>query len=220
MRQENRFDILSGGVEDPNVSVKLSNQLAHLSELSTPEVFDLKTEIENELSTLFEKLESQGADLNSSLVTPDGFPRSDVDVLQVRLLRRSINMLRNDLSAVISRTQEIMASHFQKMEIKTQRIDSDNAFDYRIPFALITEVVPGSPSQQAGLLAQDKIVRFANIHAGNHQSLSAVGSVVKNSEDSPLAIRILRGEKYHNLTLTPSNNWAGAGLLGCRLVRI
>ncbi|SCV05968.1 LANO_0H19152g1_1 [Lachancea nothofagi CBS 11611] len=220
MQQENRFDILSGGVEDPNVNGTLKDELIRLPELSITEVFDLKAKLETELDGLFDKLNLQGADLNSNLVTPEGFPRSDVDVLQVRLLRRSINMLRNDLRAVISRTQELMATQFKKMAAKTHKIQDDNVLDYRIPFALVTEVVPGSPSHRAGLLEGDKIVKFGSINAGNNQSLAAIGPVVKKSENAQISIRMLRNGSLQNLTLTPSRNWAGPGLLGCRLVHV
>ncbi|CEP60399.1 Nas2p LALA0_S01e09868g [Lachancea lanzarotensis] len=221
MQVENRFDVLSGGVDDPNINAHVAKKISRLSELSTAEIFDLKTEIESELDNLFERLTAQGVDLESSLITPEGFPRSDIDVLQVRLLRRSINMLRNDLRAVIDRAQELMASHFQKLDAKTRRVDDGSAVNYRIPFALVTEVVPGSPAEKAGLLHHDKLVRFGNIHAGNNQSLSALGQVVKNSEDKALAVRVLRADnRFRNLTLTPSKHWAGNGLLGCRLVHV
>ncbi|SCU84223.1 LAFA_0D08856g1_1 [Lachancea sp. 'fantastica'] len=220
MQGENRFNVLSGGTDDPNIDRHLALQITRVSELSTADIFDLKTRIENKLDDLFKRLETQGADLESNLVTPEGFPRSDIDVLQVRLLRRSINMLRNDLRVVINRAQELMASHFQKLDAKTQRVENDSAFEFRIPFALVTEVISGSPSEKAGLLHHDKLVRFGNIHAGNNQMLSALGLVAKNNEDKALAVRVLRGDSLLDLTLTPSIKWAGNGLLGCRLVHI
>ncbi|SCU88963.1 LADA_0E12970g1_1 [Lachancea dasiensis] len=221
MQSGNRFDVLSGGIEDPNINDELRFQIEHLGTLSINEVFDLKTKVENELESLFDQLELQGADLNSSLVTPEGYPRSDVDVLQVRLLRRSINSLRHDLRDVIAKSQELLTKQFQILAAKTHQIEDDCRIrEYRVPFALVTEVVPESPSQIAGLVEGDKIVRFGEIHAGNHRSLTAIGPLVKKSQDLPLLVRVLRHEQFFDLTLKPTNNWIGPGLLGCRLVHV
>ncbi|CUS21954.1 LAQU0S04e04654g1_1 [Lachancea quebecensis] len=220
MEQRNVFDVLSDGSGDPNIDAELKRQLFRLPELSLPEVFDVKSKLEAQLSQLFDNLQRQGTDLESSLVTEDGFPRSDIDVLQARLIRRSINMLRNDLKAVIVRTQELMADQFQKLAAKTQLIDEREVLEYRIPFAAVTEVVFDSPSHSAGLSKDDKIVRFGNLHAGNNKSLSAIGPLVQGNEEKPVTIRVLRNGVFLNLTLVPSRKWAGPGLLGCRLVHI
>ena len=157
MEQPNRFDVLSGGVEDPNINQDVRDRLQQMPTLSLSEVFSLKAQVESELSGLFDRLQRQGADLNSSLVTPDGFPRSDVDVLQIRLLRRSINMLRNDLKAVITRTDELIAGQFEKLAAKTQRVEEDNELEYRVPFALVTDVVDMGPSHLAVRINADRI---------------------------------------------------------------
>lgn len=214
------FDVLSGGSEDPNADAKLRIQLSRLSELSLPEVFDLKSKLETQLSQLFDDLQHQGVNLESSLVTEDGFPRSDIDVLQVRLIRRGINILRNDLKAVIVRTQELMADQFQRLAAKTQSIGGSEVTEYRIPFAAVTEVVIDSPSHSAGLTKGDKIVKLGTIHAGNNKSLGAIGPLVQTNEEKPVTIRVLRNGTFLNLTLVPSKKWAGPGLLGCRLVHI
>lgn len=234
------FDVLSGGSENPNADAELRIQLSRLSELSLPEVFDLKSKLETQLSQLFDDLQHQGVNLESSLVTEDGFPRSDIDVLQVRLIRRGINILRNDLKAVIVRTQELMADQFQRLAAKTQSIGGSEVTEYRIPFAAVTEVVIDSPSHSAvsiqsyivnshrrrlltflqGLTKGDKIVKLGTIHAGNNKSLGAIGPLVQTNEEKPVTIRVLRNGTFLNLTLVPSKKWAGPGLLGCRLVHI
>ena len=48
----------------------------------------VKDEIENQLNILFDLLRHKyNADMDTPLVTPDGFPRSDLDVVTIRLLR-------------------------------------------------------------------------------------------------------------------------------------
>ena len=49
-----------------------------------------KDELEEELRALQEVLKSQGAGMEEALVDAEGFPRSDIDVYQVRHARSNI----------------------------------------------------------------------------------------------------------------------------------
>ncbi|SCW03456.1 LAFE_0G10836g1_1 [Lachancea fermentati] len=220
MDPNNKFEVLSKDLDGLNINESLRSRIERLSELPIDQVFELKIWVESELSRLFDFLKQQGGDMESPLVTGDGYPRSDIDVLQIRLIRRSINMLRNDLKSIIIRAEALMATQFERMAAKTQKTERDDEFEYKIPFAVITEVVTTSPSEKAGLHADDRILRFGHVHAGNHKSLSALGLVVQSNEDKPVPVKIQRNDRIYDVMLTPSRKWDGPGLLGCRFSQL
>lgn len=67
-----------------------------LNNLSFEQLAKLKSQIDNDLSTLFAHLSSLNADMNTSLLTLDNYPRSDIDVVAIRLTRSKIIHLQND----------------------------------------------------------------------------------------------------------------------------
>ncbi|SCU91313.1 LAMI_0E05402g1_1 [Lachancea mirantina] len=215
MDPPNEFDVLSQDVDQT-----LRADIDNLDQLPLASVFDVKSRLESELTRLFNALNEMGADMETPLVTNEGYPRADLDVLQIRLLRRNVNVLRNDLKAVISRAEVLMATQFEKLAAKTQEVNRNREFESRIPFAKVVDVVATSPSEVAGLKKDDKIVAFGRVHAGNHKSLSAVALCAQASENKPISVRILRDSEFHQLTLTPTKNWSGRGLLGCQIVAI
>jgi len=60
-----------------------------------------RRDLESQLEALYSSLSSQGASMDEPLVDQEGFPRSDVDVYQVRHIRSQINRLRNDHKALM-----------------------------------------------------------------------------------------------------------------------
>ncbi|AET39537.1 Nas2p Ecym_4498 [Eremothecium cymbalariae DBVPG len=217
---KNEFDVVADDLDRLTLDPKLHSLIASYATLEPSDLFALKQAIEEELLRLFHMLQDQHkCDLTSPLITPEGFPRSDVDVLQIRLLRRNINMLRNDLKMVIERCEIVLPRQLQQQQQEQQETPRSKSKipEATIPFAVVTEVTPNSPSSLAGILSGDKIVTISNIHAGNHQKLAAVGPVVKKHERHKLPLRVLRTDgSFHDLILVPSK-WAGPGLLGCRL---
>lgn len=81
--------------------------------------------------------------MDTPLITHDGFPRSDINVLEIRNARVKIIRLRNDLDAIINELSKKMQSQFSKSK------NESNKDDPVIPFAKITEVVADSPADQA-----------------------------------------------------------------------
>lgn len=149
MNSDNRFDVLAHGLDRLSIDEDLKSKIDRLSELPLDQVFQLKSQVEQELSRFFDLLSESNVDMDTQLITPEGFPRSDIDVLQVRLIRRSVNMLRNDLSKIIERSNSLMAKHFEKLEVKNHVVTQHGApIESRIPFALVTEVFDSSPSHR------------------------------------------------------------------------
>lgn len=196
---------LNGSLADPWIAT----QVADLQQLELPQVLELKSRIENELDRNFDLLQKHGADLTSPLITEDGFPRQDIDVLEVRLLRNYLNMLRNDLRAVIDRSHSLLATHFQS---NTPQQPPSNP----VPFAEIYGLIPRSPLHTAGCQEGDKLVSVASVNATNHSNLSFLQQTIQGNANVELPLRVLRNDQLLELKVTPSHTWGGPGLLGAR----
>ncbi|CAL9728210.1 probable 26S proteasome regulatory subunit p27 [Monosporozyma unispora] len=197
------------------------SQVAKLKELDLKEVTELKQRVEEELTKFANYLESQDVDMNTNLVTEDGYPREDIDVLQIRLVRRNINMLRNDLNKVMEYSYTLLSSHFDNLnqpKLNTTSQSSATRVEYKIPFAVINEIDINGPVFSAGVQNYDKLVSLGHIHAGNHMKLKSLQNEVIQNENQKLNLRVLRkDEEIIDLELIPTRNWNGRGLLGCRL---
>lgn len=107
-------------------------------------------------------------------------------------------------------------------------------------FAKVNSVVEGSPADSAGLKAGDEIRNFGYVNSTNHEGLRRVGecvqgnegvcpvSVTRNCETNfsqrDVLVKVSRPENGSQrrqelqLTLKPSRNWGGRGLLGCHIL--
>lgn len=197
---------------DPTIAAKFQK----LDELPLQDVDALKKQIERELESNFQKLANEHADMDSPLVI-NGYPRSDIDVLHVRLIRHNVNVLQNDLRKVLERSHELINQHFGELQVKTRQ---EPTIESRIPFARITDVVAGGPADKAMLQLDDRLVSLGSVHAGNHMKLKNLQNTVIQNEDTQLHVKIIRNGSIIHLTLTPSRNWQGRGLLGCRVVEL
>lgn len=115
-----------------------------------------KAAIEQQLSSQFSILEANQSTMNTPLVDPEGFPRSDIDVWAVRQARVRIIELRNDSNALIDRIAIALQNHHAQNQSATgstsQLIngvqDVAKAPELQ-PFVKVTEVAPRSPAEQA-----------------------------------------------------------------------
>ena len=82
--------------------------------------------------------------MQTPLLSSDGFPRSDIDVVEVRTTRVKIIKLKNDLRSVMEEISSRLLSQFQTNAFcKTLEISQEKP----VPFAIITEVVSNSPAE-------------------------------------------------------------------------
>ncbi|EMG49751.1 NAS2 Probable 26S proteasome regulatory subunit p27 [Candida maltosa Xu316] len=183
----------------------------------------VKLEIESQLNRLFDLLKQKyNADMDTPLVTPDGFPRSDIDVVSIRLIRIRIIRLRNDDKQIIHLLDEKMADEFARRRDETGSsmdidIEPTREIVYSIPFARVGDVVENGPAFNSGLRTGDEIVLFDNdIHAANNNKLRSL--VTRVVPDKEINVDVNRGGERVSLKLIPSNNWEGQGLLGCHLI--
>ncbi|KAK9374494.1 uncharacterized protein V1513DRAFT_445832 [Lipomyces chichibuensis] len=166
--------------------------------------------------------------MTTPLITSDGFPRSDIDVAQVRITRTRIIRLRNDLKAVMSRIETALYEHHARLR-DTGSVPAIGGVERKpepngIAFAVVNTVVELSPAHEAGLIKGDKIVKFGSVHAGNHQKLTRLATVVQENENSAIEITVIRdideaqARAEVNLILTPRQGWGGRGMLGCHIL--
>ncbi|KAK9490154.1 hypothetical protein V1508DRAFT_425756 [Lipomyces doorenjongii] len=216
-------------LHNPSDSLPLSNGYSPSNALSA--LSQQRHDLEEELSALVSVLESHNVDMNTPLITPDGFPRSDIDVAQVRITRTRIIRLRNDLKAVMSRIETALYEHHARLRERGSVSAIGIAGDVErkpdpngIAFAVVNNIVERSPAYEAGLVKGDKIVKFGSVHAGNHQKLARLASVVQENENSPIEITVIRdideaqARAEVNLILTPRQGWGGRGMLGCHIL--
>lgn len=195
------------------------------------ELIRRKEEIEAQIKAHYDILESQkGVGMNEPLVDCEGYPRSDVDLYQVRTARHNIVCLQNDHKAVMKQVEDALHQLHARDKEKQAR-DVAEAHEEAMScsqgqseclaapqaFAKVNSISPGSPAGLAGLQVDDEIVEFGSVNAQNFQSLQNIGSVVQHSEGKPLNVTVTRRGEKHQLRLVPTR-WAGKGLLGCNII--
>ncbi|KXZ50436.1 hypothetical protein GPECTOR_16g610 [Gonium pectorale] len=142
--------------------------------------------MEEEVSMLSEKLNAPGQPgLKGSLLDKEGFPRSDIDVAQVRRDRHRLICLSNDHRALSDKLAGLLAQLHAATRGSGGRSDvpagsatsaereatgaaagpAPAAGPALVPFALIDEVTDGSPASLAGLQVGDLLCAFGDVTA-------------------------------------------------------
>lgn len=97
--------------------------------------------------------------MQTPLIDPEGFPRSDIDVAGVRTARVQIIRLRNDLKDCMSEMETLVQRGLGKSdesavqegqeEMKDEEEETGSATEGRKPFAKVDGVFPGGPADAA-----------------------------------------------------------------------
>lgn len=213
------------------------HQAASFEGLTLHQLIARKDGLEAELKALGAVLDSHGVNMQTSLTTFDGFPRSDIDVAQVRVTRARIITLRNDWKALMDKIEKGLHEHHAKYQASDEYKNSLNRAQPQpppaalqepsapeTPFAKVNSVESGSPAHEAGLKPGDQIRRFGTAIWSNHERLRKVGEVVGQNLGRPILVKVSRGTGQQaqelDLRLTPRQNWGGRGTLGCHIVPI
>ncbi|TFA98573.1 26S proteasome non-ATPase regulatory subunit 9 [Trichoderma ghanense] len=231
----------------------LSHRNGDTAKLSFAELQRKKDDMEAELKALGSVLDSRlianqhGVDMQTPLLTRDGFPRADLDVAQsiqsmerncvimneFRTTRARIIRLRNDYKELMTNIEKYLHEHFANVQDKDEA-PSTAGEELRIlpdshteqldePFAKVNTVAAGSPAEQAGLQAGDEIRNFGYVNRSNHDGLKKVAECVMGNEGRNIFIRVSRPDgvarrQELRLTLVPRKDWGGRGMLGCHIL--
>lgn len=201
--------------------------IERISTLNLNEILSLKFRIESQLSKDISYLESQGIDMNSKLITDDGYPRQDIDdLVRVTLTRRDIIQRRNDLTKVINKSHKLLEEQLQRK----QNAQNDNgnttgnvksivgASSVKLPaFALFEDVALNGPIAKSGIKNGDKLVSFGKITIING-GLSKISKEVQPNK--LIMINLMRDDTQLQFEVLPNNHWDGTGLLGCKLTKL
>lgn len=130
-----------------------------------------KNAIELELQEQTAILRTAGVTMDSPLVDPEGFPRSDIDVWAIRLARVKIIELRNDLSRLMDDIQKALEVVYDPSLAPTVETSSNGPTTASTttstealtpmlgPFARVDGVSPGSPAAES---VRSRIHRVSN----------------------------------------------------------
>jgi 26S proteasome non-ATPase regulatory subunit 9 len=211
---------------------------------SIKKLMQKKDSIEEEINVLYEILNSPGANgsppvgIKGKLVDDEGFPRADVDVHNILIMRNRFICLQNDHKAVMKDIAEaLVALHsFSRpqaspeavtvdepsatsipLESKTDALESDSALPTPTSgFAIVDELSDDSPAQEAGLQLGDELVSFGVLRTAAF-GLAPLATIVQRSVGQPINVSVFRvvGEEKQllQLSLVP-HAWSGRGLLG------
>ncbi|KAH6853745.1 hypothetical protein B0I37DRAFT_14435 [Chaetomium sp. MPI-CAGE-AT-0009] len=204
------------------------------TQLTIAELQRKKDIVEGELKALGGVLDSHGVDMNTNLLTPDGFPRADIDVAQIRTTRARIIHLRNDWKDLMGIIEKRLHEHFATLEDGDDETPAPVGADTSIPrdsvpevpdqpFAKVNSVVDNSPAAAAGLQPGDLIRNFGYVNFENHDGLKKVAECVQGNEGQNILVKVSRSSagsrpQELRLTLTPRRNWGGRGMLGCHIL--
>ncbi|KNC79838.1 hypothetical protein SARC_07786 [Sphaeroforma arctica JP610] len=200
-----------------------------------------KDEMEAELKGLHEALRAHGVGMSESLVDNEGFPRVDLEIHQIRILRNAIARSTTDIKQIMSDLEKAIHDLHSEAKItsaintqdgagRTLRATADNNTHITSqtevtvsdmsalePFLSVTSVAESSPADAAGLMKGDEILKMGSANAQNFRSLQDISDLINNRENRGVDIAVLRNDERLQLYLTPKK-WSGRGLLGCHIV--
>lgn len=205
-----------------------------------------KAAAEADVEAASSRLRASGVGMSEPLIDADGFPRSDVDVHAARADRHTAIVRMNDVKAATKRADELLqqlhaaARQAGVVSGGAPRAPATTAnrappprapagapastTQVNVPFAIVRDVAPGSPSADAGLAVGDRVVSFGSVAArgadGAAAALAAVPAALEAAvvASSTLDVTVLRAGAPVTVTLAPRQGWGGRGALGCHLV--
>jgi 26S proteasome non-ATPase regulatory subunit 9 len=195
--------------------------------------------LEIEADAIFSELSSPGpkgepaAGVKDSLIDEEGFPRSDIDIYNVKNKRRRLAEINTDHKTLMKQIEEIVpkltqmkpaadrgldASPPQQTEPLSANCPSASLSELK-PFAKLDEILTGSPAFEAGIKETDELLAFGNVTEADPKAFASIAKLVGDSVNKEIKLKIKRGHELLELSLMP-RTWGGRGLLGCHLTPI
>uniref|UniRef100_H2ZLM0 26S proteasome non-ATPase regulatory subunit 9 n=1 Tax=Ciona savignyi TaxID=51511 RepID=H2ZLM0_CIOSA len=195
-------------------SVKMSSYLKDLMRK--------KDKIEQDIKTWYEVLESQAnVGMNEPLVDSQGFPRNDIDLVQVRTARHNINCLQNDHREVMKQIEQGLEEYHSQVAnhdvIETPMMSQTQNKPDLEEFATIDLISRSSPAEKSGLKIGDLLLQFGSVTKRNFTGMKDIANVVQHSVDKAVHLMVKRENRTMNISIVPKQ-WEGRGLLGCNIV--
>jgi len=185
------------------------------------ELIRKKNVIEKDIQIWYDVLKSQGnVGMDSALVDSEGYPRNDVDVVQVRTARHNIICLQNDHKDIMKQIENgLVEFHAQNAESsRSSNMDQVSQPDGILePFAAVNLISSNSPAEKCGLKLGDVLLQFGSVTKKNFVGMNAIAGVVQHSKGKPVNVVVKRSEKTVAISLIPQE-WEGRGFLGCNIV--
>ncbi|XP_022229863.2 26S proteasome non-ATPase regulatory subunit 9 [Drosophila obscura] len=194
-----------------------------------------KTQLEAQISRNGQILAANdNVGMTGPLIDPEGFPRNDIDIYQVRQARQTIICLQNDHKELMNQIQNLLNQYHSEIattdpelvnRASALELDSDRVMGGSIiappdirPMVIVNLVSPSSPAEEAGLRVGDSICTFGSVNSNNFKGdLGQIGEVVRNMQNQNVQLKVKRGDELMDLLLVPKA-WSGRGLLGCNIV--
>lgn len=86
-----------------------------------------------------------------------------------------------------------------------------------VPFAVVDEVLEGSPAHEADVRVGDEIVSCGHVTGQTPNSIETMGRLISESENMDVHVVVLRDDERIELNLRP-RTWSGRGVLGCHVM--
>jgi len=181
--------------------------------------------LEAELGAHMDYLRFTPAGLDGPLKDPEGYPRNDCDVYQIRVARSRVAVLKTDLQRLMLRLEShLHALHsLEKTPGRPREAVGSQAPPppKRIPLCVVNTVDPQSPAHQAGLSPGDIILAYGSVLIQREGELPDALQRISTFTQAHIGIAfdvvVQRGPGQETLTLVP-RTWGGGGVLGCHLV--
>ncbi|KAK8803707.1 hypothetical protein WA158_001401 [Blastocystis sp. Blastoise] len=154
------------------------------------EMYNDRLTMENRMNTIIQSLNAPlpsggiPPGLSGNLIDKDDFPRDDIDIYHIRLLRHELNCLKTDYVEINTKLEQLTKQIFSMQNNnetihpiamnETKQIIKSTPEIVLKPIAFIKEIEQGSLSSQSGFEKNDSILQFGNISYLNMTSLQDI----------------------------------------------
>ena len=174
------------------------------------------------------------AGIKDSMIDSEGFPRGDIDVINVKNKRRRLAEINTDYKVLMKRIEGAMVELHQALPsapaapvdssssglLKLQSSDSIITVNSQ-SMAKLDEILQDSPAALAGIQDGDLLLQFDNITASTDSFMTLIAQLVGKKVNESIRVVVKRPSSgaLVELELVPKP-WGGRGLLGCHLTPI